>query len=209
MTESRGTSRVRTLFMSRPPWQRSHGKVKLFACAGHLVLISYYSNSRWQSKARHSLSALTYNMRLCPHAQTHKHGYCVWSRLECLPSSCLNVLFAAMNLESKSVSWPLTDGIRRNALQHWNPLRWNDWLPLYHSCNLSMQVSGKTAAAFHYYSPVISHQPYRIKALPGFSLHMLTVYLFYTCSSEMWGRVQLIHHVQYMSPTGRQHLLGT
>lgn len=55
---------------------------------------------------------------------------------------------------------------------------WEDWLPLYHSCSISIQVSGETAAAIHYYSPVILHQPSRItQRSPRVSIHVSAVSL--------------------------------
>lgn len=151
---------------------KSQQSRKMFVCTGHLAVISYYSNSCWQSKARHSLSALTYNVRLCPGARTHTITVCE-AVPERLPPWCLKrVVSTAMTLKSKSASSLLTNGIRRSAFQHWDPLRGDDWLPLYRSCNLSMQVSGETAAAFHYYSPVISHQPDRVAPLSPGSRYM-------------------------------------
>lgn len=92
---------VRTLFMLWPLWQREDKlpkKLKMFVCTGHLVVISYYSNACWQSKAHHSLTVLTY-ASVPTHKNTHVH-----TLLRCVYVSwCLNALFDAMTLKSECV----------------------------------------------------------------------------------------------------------
>lgn len=124
-----------------------------------LLVMFHYSNSCWQSKAHHSLTALTY-ASVPTHTNTHLDALLQCKVTMAAVLECLNLLFDAATLKSK----------RALAVDKWDqtwrvfggePAVLDDWLPLYLSCTKSIQVSGKTAAAFHYYSPVISHQPYR------------------------------------------------
>ena len=89
----RCTASDATPFMSRPLWRRGDKLARklsekcLYAQRAQLVMF-YYSNSCWQSKAHHSLTALT-----CASVPTHTHTHCDCvkpsSERRRLPSRCV------------------------------------------------------------------------------------------------------------------------
>lgn len=154
--------------------------------------MSYYSNSCWQTKAHHSLTTLTY-------ASVPTHIHTVTACKDIPNGSCCHLSASehAVRRHDPKIwvclcCWQIgLDVLNFNR----EPAVLEDRLPLYLSCTVSIQVSGKTAAVFHYYSPVISHQPYRITQLSPGSWYMCWLCFFYTCSSEVCGSVWLIHHI--------------